>query len=578
MSEFELVMLILSTFLCFFLLRFLQNVWWKPIRLQAKMKSQGIRGPPYKFPHGNIKEISYMRSQSMDKPLMDISHDLFPRLHPYVYAWTKAYGRNFVCWHGSQCQLFVTEPEVIKEILMNRDGAFPRMVVKGYMKKLLGEALTTNEGQKWAKVRKVADLTFHTESLKSMVPEMSSSVVMMLEKWKNYEGKEMDVFKELGELTSEIISRTAFGSSYIEGKHIFEMKARLREITVKNIYKLRVPGISFLVRSDDEIEAEKIEQRIKCAIMEKVRERERDGEFGSDYLGQLIKMRHESDVKKRITTEQLVDEIMAIYGAANHTTASLLGWCFLLLATHTEWQEKAREEVKDTFGGNTPDSDGIARLKIMNMIINECLRLYPPILTLTRKVGKKTKIGQLCLPPNMNIYISILALHHNPQIWGDDVHLFKPERFAGGVAKATNNAAAAFVPFGLGIRNCVGSNVSTNEAKIALSMILQKYMFILSTNYVHHPVEDFILTPKKGIQVIIHRKMFVFIMTNGNKVICKRIIVLFKFVRLIILYMFKFVQTYPLIYVRTPSKLAKDGWSYYIHIYCCYKSVTFYKF
>lgn len=60
----------------------------------------------------------------------------------------------------------MTEPELVKEIMMNRDGAFPKMEIEGPARKLLGEALITNEGEKWAKVRKLANHTFHAESLK----------------------------------------------------------------------------------------------------------------------------------------------------------------------------------------------------------------------------------------------------------------------------------------------------------------------------------------------------------------------------------------------------------------------------
>lgn len=125
---------------------------------------------------------------------------------------------------------------------------------------------------------------------------------------------------------------------------------------------------SLVVRSDDEVEAERLEQRLNDSVQEKVRERERQGELRSDYLGQLIKISHESDVKKRITTQQLIEEVKAIYAAGTHTITSLLGWAVVLLATHTEWQERAREEVKETFGGNTPDSDGIPRLKIVTFL------------------------------------------------------------------------------------------------------------------------------------------------------------------------------------------------------------------
>ncbi|KAK4381504.1 cytochrome [Sesamum angolense] len=227
MAAERLILLLFSTVFLYLLqtlIKFLHKVWWRPVQLQAKMSSQGIRGPPYRFPHGNTKEISYMRTQSMQKP-MAISHDIFPRIQPHVYAWTKAY----------ECQLFVTEPELIKEILMNRDGTFPKIDMDGYAKKLLGEALITNEGEKWAKIRKLANHTFHAESLKRMVPKMSSSVEEMLERWKNYEGKEIDVFKEFGLLTTEVISRTAFGNRYVDGKHIFEMVAKLTALTVRNI-------------------------------------------------------------------------------------------------------------------------------------------------------------------------------------------------------------------------------------------------------------------------------------------------------------------------------------------------------
>lgn len=138
----------------------------------------------------------------------------------------------------------------------------------------------------------------------------------------------------------------------------------------------------------------------------------------------------------------------------------------------------------------------------MNMIINGCLRLYPLVLTLTRKVEKGVKLGNLNLPGKINIFILIWTLHHNPQIWGKDVHIFRPERFAEGVAKATNNNAAAFFPFGLGPRTCVGINFTFNEAKIALSMILQHYKVVLSNNYVHCPADIF-LTPKHGVKVIV---------------------------------------------------------------------------
>ena len=140
----------------------------------------------------------------------------------------------------------------------------------------------------------------------------------------------------------------------------------------------------------------------------------------------------------------------------------------------------------------------------MSMIINESLRLYPPVLAIIRKAEREVRLGKLTLPAEVLLFIPNIALHHDPQIWGEDVHLFKPERFSEGVAKATKNNMPAFLPFGMGPRNCVGFNFATTEAKITLSMILQRYAFTLSPAYVHSPFQLLTLRPQHGVQVLLH--------------------------------------------------------------------------
>lgn len=139
------------------------------------------------------------------------------------------------------------------------------------------------------------------------------------------------------------------------------------------------------------------------------------------------------------------------------------------------------------------------------MIIEESLRLYPPVPAIKRKVFKEVQLGNLTLPSYTELYISPLALHHDPKIWGEDVHLFRPERFSEGIVKATKNNTVAFLPFGFGPRTCVGLSFAMIEAKIALSMILQRYRFTLSPTYIHSPVQLFMIRPQHGVQVILHK-------------------------------------------------------------------------
>ncbi|KAL7149222.1 hypothetical protein ABFS83_05G025400 [Erythranthe nasuta] len=489
------------------LVKFLNKVWLNPIRIQKTMRCQGIEGPSYKFLHGNTKEIIDMRKESMGKSMHDISHNIFPRIMPHVHSWAILYGENFLNWYGPQAQLVVTEAELVKEILNNKDENYPKINLEGHAKKLLGDGLSSSKGEKWANMRKLANRVFHADSLKNMIPEMITSVERMLEKWKEYEGGEIEVFEEFRLLTSEIISKTAFGSSYLEGKSIFDMLMKLTTIVSRNAHTIKLPFISRFLPSKDDYESEKLEQGIRDCIVRIITKRETEETSRNDFLGKLLETNNNNQNKNtKMSVEDIVDECKTFYFAGHETTTSLLAWTVLLLAINQEWQDKARNETIESFGQTTnPNPDNISRLKIMNMIIEESLRLYPPVPAIKRKVDKKVTLGKITLPPQMELYISPLALQHDPNIWGEDVHFFRPERFGQGIAKASNDNTVAFLPFGFGPRTCVGLSFAITEAKIALSMILRRYRLIVSPGYIHSPVQVFMIRPQHGIQVILQK-------------------------------------------------------------------------
>ncbi|GJY14422.1 integrase [Tanacetum coccineum] len=313
---------------------------------------------------------------------------------------------------------------------------------------------------------------------RSMIPAMITSTETMLQRWKERKGEEIEVFEEFRLLTSEVISKTAFGSSYLEGQKIFDMMMKMAKIIARNMNIVQLPVISNMIKNKDDIESDKLEQGIKDCVFEIIQKKDQQDIVDtsiSDYLGELIKASHDKDDLKQIFLDEIVDECKTFYFAGHETTTVLLGWTIFLIASNQEWQEKAREEVLEFFGQANPDQDSITRLKIMNMILEESLRLYPPVILVKRRVAREVRLGNMTLPPNTELYISPLPVHHDPKIWGNDVHLFKPDRFEGGIVKATNNTPAAFMPFGFGPRICVGSNFAMVEAKIALAMILQRF-------------------------------------------------------------------------------------------------------
>ncbi|XP_024159147.1 cytochrome P450 CYP749A22 [Rosa chinensis] len=504
---------IVSSFVFLFLLIFkiYHTQWRTPTCLQKLMGLQGIKGPSYRLVHGNAKEILNLKKEAMSRP-KGLSHDIFPIVQPQYHSWLKIYGKIFLQWLGTEAQLVVMEPKLCKEILNNKDRVYLQMKQQGFGKKLIGNGLGTSEGEQWLKLRKLANHAFHGESLKNMVPDMIASAENMLQRLQNSEGKEIEMYQEFKLFTSEVISRTAFGSSYLQGKKIFDMLTEISLLLFKNSYKIRLPGIRKLFKTSDEIQAEKLEKEIRDTILEIVKKRENkavtqqdEHNFGGDFLGLLLKAHHDDcNDRYRVTKDDIIDQCKALYFAGQETTNGLLAWTVFLLALHQDWQEEARKEVLQLFGKQNPNSDGISRLKTMNMIINESLRLYPPVSQLVKKAERKSRLGKLIVPANIDLVIPTVALHHDPQIWGQDVELFKPERFSEGVAKATKDNMAAFIPFGMGPRICVGFNFATTETKIALSMILQRYAFTLSLGYVHSPLHFLTVRPQHGVQVMLH--------------------------------------------------------------------------
>lgn len=128
-------------------------------------------------------------------------------------------------------------------------------------------------------------------------------------------------------------------------------------------------------KSRDDVESDKIEQSLIGSVKTIVSKREEKmvaGEtqnFGSDFLGSLLRAHHSADKKNRISIEDVIDECKVFYLAGHETTSSLLSWTLFLLAIHTNWQEKARQEVAEMFGQNNPTSEGLPKLKTVNFYV-----------------------------------------------------------------------------------------------------------------------------------------------------------------------------------------------------------------
>ena len=257
--------------------------------------------------------------------------------------------------------------------------------------------------------------------------------------------------------------------------------------------------------------------------------------FGNDLLGLMLEARAlEQEGHQMLTTQEIVDECKTFFFAGQDTTSHLLTWTMFLLSRHPEWQEKLREEVLRECGDAVPNPDTVAKLKIfsnnfqcsnavsqtvqttarfdidilsfavqVNMVLLESLRLYSPVVFIRRAAGSDIQLGSIRVPKGTLLSIPIALLHRDNDVWGHDADEFNPARFEHGVSKAAANHPNALLSFSQGPRACIGQNFAMLEARIGIAMILQRFSFELSPEYVHAPKEAITLMPRFGLPMIL---------------------------------------------------------------------------
>uniref|UniRef100_A0A183GFP1 Cytochrome P450 n=1 Tax=Heligmosomoides polygyrus TaxID=6339 RepID=A0A183GFP1_HELPZ len=174
-------------------------------------------------------------------------------------------------------------------------------------------------------------------------------------------------------------------------------------------------------------------------------------------------------INKAMAPGETIAQCRFIAVAGFDTTANTLALACDLLARNQRKQELLLEEI-DAVGTFTYDS--IQSMKYLHNCIFETLRLYPHATPLQHRLCMETcHIGPYTFQKGACIVVDQWALHHNPAVWGDDVEEFRPERFE----LLTNNQLRAFMPFGLGPRQCVGMRFALMEMKLTLCILLSKY-------------------------------------------------------------------------------------------------------
>ena len=201
--------------------------------------------------------------------------------------------------------------------------------------------------------------------------------------------------------------------------------------------------------------------------------------------------------------KSLRDQVITIFLAGYETVANALSWTWYLLSQNPEAEARLHEEIDRVLQGRLPAYEDIPRLRYVEMVLAESLRLYPPAWAMGRQALSDFQLGDFFLPAKTTVLMSQFITHRDPRFFPDPLR-FDPERFTP-EAKARRTKFAYF-PFGAGFRQCIGESFAWLEGVLVLATLAQRWKLRLVAGHKVEPEPLITLRPKHGMRMNLERR------------------------------------------------------------------------
>jgi cytochrome P450 len=234
---------------------------------------------------------------------------------------------------------------------------------------------------------------------------------------------------------------------------------------------------------------------LHSAVAAMIRERRASGREPDDLMHRLMVAR-DPESGQSMNDERLIDNLLTFYLAGHETTARALTWTLYLLARSPEWSALLEEEVAHVTGGGEITSAHIERLVLVQQVLKEAMRLYPPVPMMSRQAVADAQLGEHIIRAGTSVLIPIYAIHRHAKRW-EDPDAFDPTRFA--PERETQLARYQYMPFGAGPRICIGMAFAMIEAAAILATLLQHARFATVEGHEPIPVARVTLLPGGGM-------------------------------------------------------------------------------
>jgi cytochrome P450 len=411
---------------------------------------------------------------------------------------TREYGdiaHYKIGWHHI---VFLNHPDYIREVLVVQNDNFIKERTVQRTKMLLGQGMITAEGAQHRTQRQVAQPAFHRQRIPEYAGVMVQEAATLRDRWRD--GEQRDVAIDMMHLTLNVVAQTLFATDLRE--EVDELADAINRImglynflvmlpAAEWLVHVRPPGLAAFVRARKRIDA--VVYRM-IAAHRKLGARD----------GSLLELMLAASPDKSAASEQsLRDQVITIFLAGYETVANALSWTWYLLSQNPDCERRFHDEIDRELQGRLPTFDDVPRLRYVEMVLAESLRLFPPAWAMGRYARADFQLGEYVLPAKTTVLISQFITHRDPRFFPDPLR-FHPERFTP-EAKA-HRSKLTYFPFGAGVRQCIGESFAWMEGVLLLATIAQKWRLKLVAGHPVEPEPLITLRPKHGMLMHLERR------------------------------------------------------------------------
>ncbi len=409
-------------------------------------------------------------------------------------SWLERFGdairfRYFVGRHG---YLFC-HPDHYRHILQEKQEQYTKRPnpIFDILRVVGGEGLLTSDGPMWLRQRRLMGPAFHRQHIAGFSEVMIAAVGRMLDRWAELADREqtVNVADEMVFLALEVVGRTLFSAdltSEVETVHqaFSDITRQFRQLSSHPLgvyFGLWLLKFPFLPDTRRLRRAAALLDEVVRGIIARRRQAQAGGRAENhDLLAMLMDARDE-ETGERMSDRQLRDEVLTILLTGHETVAVALTAVFALLAMHPDVRAKLEREVDRVLAGRLPAFDDLEALPYTRKVIEESLRLYPPIYATARTAKTADRVSGYDVDAGSIVTLSPYLTHRHPEFWSEPDR-FDPGRFS--PERNQDRRRDAYIPFGTGPRMCIGSSFAMTEITLVLAMVVKRFRLDLAPG--HH--------------------------------------------------------------------------------------------